>query len=133
MKKTRIFILTQKDPFFVPKIINFLKKRSLNENFVIAGITALSPSRKNKTIIDWLSERLEMYNLRELFLVFTSLFYVWIVKRFGNFNQRKKFSLEDICYPNIPIIETDNINDPRYLSISVMRIHFPIQTIWILN
>ena len=56
MKKLRVFIVSQEEPFYIPKVIRYLVEHQ-NENFEIVGASRLQPHRKNKTMKDWLFER----------------------------------------------------------------------------
>ena len=74
MRKLRVFIVSQEEPFYIPKVIRYLTEHQ-NENFEIVGATRLQPHRKNKTMKDWLLERTQIYTYWELFI--TTCFFVW--------------------------------------------------------
>ena len=50
MEKIKTFIITQDEPFYIPKVINFIIENE--KNYEIIGATVLKPHRKNKTILD---------------------------------------------------------------------------------
>jgi len=116
MKKIKVFIISQEEPFYIPKVIGYLAK-SQNENFEIVGATRLLPHRKNKTMKDWLLERTQIYTYWELFITTCFFTYgkVWykLLSKFGVFNP---FSVKNVYQKyGINEIDTDDINSVVYL------------------
>jgi len=109
----RVFIITQSDPFYIPKMIKVLAENQLN-NYRLVGFTLLKPSRKNKSNYDWFKERFDIYNLKELFLVGFAFFYVKVPFLF--FKKKLPYcSLRILKKHNIPHIETKDINSDYYI------------------
>lgn len=116
MNPIRVFIISQEEPFYIPKVIGYLAQHQ-NENFKIVGATRLQPHRKNKTMKDWLLERTQIYSYWELFITTCFFMYgkVWckLVSKFGVFNP---FSVKSIYQKqNINEMDTDDINSSTYL------------------
>jgi len=64
----KIFIITQNEPFYIPKMIKHLIDNQSND-YTVSGFSVLSPSRKNKSILDWFKERANIYSIWELIIV----------------------------------------------------------------
>jgi len=64
----RVLIITQNEPFFIPKLIRYLALNQ-SKNFQIIGATVLPPYRKNKNYLHWFKERAKIYSLKELLFV----------------------------------------------------------------
>ncbi len=116
MKPIRVFIISQEEPFYIPKVIGYLAQHQ-NQNFEIVGTTRLLPHRKNKTMKDWLLERTQIYSYWELFITTFFFMYckVWhkLLSKFGVFNP---FSVKSVYQKyNINEIDTDDINSSSYL------------------
>jgi len=116
MNPIRVFIISQEEPFYIPKVIGYLAQHQ-NENFKIVGATRLQPHRKNKTMKDWLLERTQIYSYWELFITTCFFLYckVWykLLSKFGVFNP---FSVKSIYQKqNINEMDTDDINSSIYL------------------
>lgn len=116
MKKVRVFIISQEEPFYIPKVIRYLVEYQ-NDNFEIVGATRLQPHRKNKSMKDWLLERTQIYTYWELFISTCFFVYckVWykLLSKFGVFNP---FSVNSIYSKNeIEQVVTDDINSSAYL------------------
>ncbi|MFB0926312.1 MAG: hypothetical protein QMB65_13680, partial [Vicingaceae bacterium] len=73
MSKLKVFIVSQEEPFYIPKVIRHLVDHQ-NENFEIVGATRLQPHRKNKTMKVRLLERSQINTYWELFI--TTCFFV---------------------------------------------------------
>ncbi len=117
MNKLRVFIVSQEEPFYIPKVIRYLVEHQ-NENFEIVGATRLQPHRKNKTMKDWLLERTQIYTYWELFI--TTCFFVYckiVYKLFAKLGAENPFSVKDV-YSKGSIIEvnTEDINAEPYLA-----------------
>ena len=66
----RIFIISQNEPFYIPKMMRLLVENQ-GEDYQICGYTILNPTRKNKGFKDW-------------FLTFKTVFILCITnRRFG--------------------------------------------------
>ena len=116
MKKLNVFIISQEEPFYIPKVIGYLVEHQ-NENFQIVGATRLQPHRKNKTMKDWLLERTKIYTYWELFI--TTCFFVYckvwykLLSKIGVYNP---FSVKAIYEKNkIKELGTQEINSSDYL------------------
>lgn len=116
MKKLNVFIISQEEPFYIPKVIRHLAEGQ-NNHYNIVGATRLKPHRKNKSMTDWLKERTQIYTYWEL--VITTLFFVYcklhtIGSKFGFYNP---YSVNSI-YKNwdIPQLDTKDINSEGYLN-----------------
>ena len=68
MDQLRVFIITQEEPFYIPKVIRYLTQHQ-NQSYKIVGASVLKPHRKNKSMKDWLLERTKIYTWNELFIV----------------------------------------------------------------
>lgn len=117
MSKLRVFIVSQEEPFYIPKVIRYLIEHQ-NENFEIVGASRLQPHRKNKTMKDWLLERTQIYTCWELFI--TTCFFVYckgIFKVLSKLGADTPFSVKYLYDKKaIKEIETDDINSPFYLT-----------------
>ena len=116
MNPIRVFIISQEEPFYIPKVIGYLAQHQ-NENFKIVGATRLQPHRKNKTMKDWLLERTQIYSYWELFIITCFFMYCKVLykllSKFGVFNP---FSVKSIYQKqNINEMVTDDINSSIYL------------------
>lgn len=116
MNPIRVFIISQEEPFYIPKVIGYLAQHQ-NENFKIVGATRLQPHRKNKTMKDWLFERTQIYSYWELFITTCFFIYckIWykLLSKFGVFNP---FSVKSIYQKHtINQVDADDINSPAYL------------------
>ena len=76
-----VFIITQNEPFYIPKMIRHLLKNGDNINIV--GYTIFKPHRKNKNMRHWFNERAKIYTMRELLYVFIAMFFVKISSFFN--------------------------------------------------
>jgi methionyl-tRNA formyltransferase len=117
VKKLNVFIISQEEPFYIPKVIRYLIENQ-SDDYQIVGATRLQPHRKNKTMKDWLLERTQIYTYWELFITACFFIYckVWykFLSKLGVFNP---FSVKTIYHKNgINEIETDDINSANYLS-----------------
>ncbi len=117
MKKLRVFIISQDEPFYIPKVIRYLIEHQ-NESFTIVGATRLQPHRKNKTMKDWLLERTKIYTYWELFITTCFFIYckVWykLLSKVGVFNP---YSVKSIYRKNkIIALPTTDINGINYLN-----------------
>jgi methionyl-tRNA formyltransferase len=117
VKKLRVFIISQEEPFYIPKVIRYLVEHQ-NENFEIVGASRLQPHRKSKTMKDWLLERTKIYTYWELFI--TTCFFVYckvFYKLLGKIGLDNPFSVKHIYTKNsIKEFTTDDINSSVYLS-----------------
>ncbi|MBL4592618.1 MAG: hypothetical protein JKX68_02250 [Flavobacteriales bacterium] len=116
MKKLNVFIISQEEPFYIPKVIRYLAQHQ-NDKFQIVGATRLQPHRKNKTMKDWLLERTQIYTYWELFI--TTCFFVYckvwykLLSKFGVYNP---YSVKSVYYKHkINEVLTNDINSAEYL------------------
>src|ERR1700739_1960850 len=109
-----IFIITQSEPFYIPKMIKHLAENQ-KQDYKIVGYAMLSPNRKSKSIFHWFKERMTIYTLWELFLVGKAFGYTKIInlfnKKISPYNSKSIFN----SY-NISRIITDDINSPDFIS-----------------
>jgi len=118
VRKVRVFIISQEEPFYIPKVIRYLVEHQ-NENFEIVGASRLQPHRKNKTMKDWLLERTQIYTYWELFI--TTCFFVYckfwykLLAKLGFFNP---YSVKNIYQTNkVKEFPTQDINSEEYLNV----------------
>lgn len=116
MSKVKVFIISQEEPFYIPKVIRYLVEHQ-NDCFEIVGATRLQPHRKNKTMKDWLLERTKIYTYWELFI--TTCFFVYcrvwykLLAKCGVFNP---YSVKSIYGKNgVQEVITEDINSSHYL------------------
>jgi methionyl-tRNA formyltransferase len=116
MKKLNVFIISQEEPFYIPKVIKYLLEHQ-DANFKVVGASRLKPHRKNKTMKDWLLERTQIYTYWELFI--TTIFFVYCkvwYKLLSKFGIENPFSVSEVYKKfNIKEVVTDNINSEAYL------------------
>jgi methionyl-tRNA formyltransferase len=117
MRKLKVFIISQDEPFYIPKVIRYLVEHQ-NENFEIVGATRLQPHRKNKSMKDWLLERTKIYTYWELFI--TTCFFVYCkiwFKLLAKLEVDNPFSVKYIYHKN-GVKETlaEDINSTSYLN-----------------
>ncbi len=109
----KVFIITQNEPFYIPKMIKLLLKEQY-KGYSIIGATILSPTRKNKKFIDWINERIKIYTFFELFIVGLTFVYAKIINFF--FKSRSPYSNTNILRRNnVELIETTDINAPDFI------------------
>jgi methionyl-tRNA formyltransferase len=110
----RVFIITQEEPFFIPKMIRKLSSESKKNSFQLVGITILKPYRKNKSLIHWLKERIQIYNLKELFIVSFGFLFAKTISKFNP--KRSPYSVRFAAQHNsIKIINSRDINSNPFL------------------
>jgi len=116
VNKLKVFIISQEEPFYIPKVIRYLAEHQ-NDAFEIVGATRLQPHRKNKTMKNWLLERTKIYTYWELFIttcffVYCKLWYKLLAKT-GHFNP---YSVKSIYQKNgVQEIVTEDINSSSYI------------------
>jgi folate-dependent phosphoribosylglycinamide formyltransferase PurN len=111
----KIYIITQEEPFFIPKMIRKLVFESKNNSFQIAGITILKPYRKNKSFTHWFKERAQIYNIHELAIVGFGFFISKLITAINP--SRSNYSVISAVRRNsIRIINSDDINSEAFLS-----------------
>ncbi len=111
MSKLRVFIISQEEPFYLPKVIRHVLEQQGNQYEVI-GATRLKPHRKNKTMKDWLQERTKIYTWWELFIAFKLFAWCKFLTILGasTYSVKKtyaKYSIQEIA--------TNDINSSEYL------------------
>lgn len=67
MTKLKVFLITQEEPFYIPKMVKYLIGNS-GEKYNIIGASILPPHRKSKNYYHWFKERSRVYNLKELMM-----------------------------------------------------------------
>lgn len=116
MDKIKIFIISQEEPFYVPKVIRHVVENQ-GSSYQIVGATILKPYRKNKTFKDWLFERTQIYTWWELFITVTLFglckFRNILAKVIGS----TPYSVDNVYRrKGVQQIHTADINDPNYVS-----------------
>jgi methionyl-tRNA formyltransferase len=107
-----VFIITQNEPFYIPKMVRFLVDNQF-VGYKIIGYTVLSPSRKNKSIYTWIKERTTIYSYFELFIV--GLAYS-LTKVLSSSNISYSYSNEKILRNrNIKGLKTNDINCDSFI------------------
>ncbi|MEQ8910205.1 MAG: formyltransferase family protein [Vicingaceae bacterium] len=116
MSKLKVYIISQEEPFFIPKIIQFLASEQ-NERFEIIGASRLKPHRKNKTMGDWLKERIKIYTLWELLIASSCVFYCKLTTKLRSmFGLSSPYSVKSAYLEHrIPEIETEDLNSLSYI------------------
>lgn len=111
----KVYIITQEEPFFVPKMILRIAEASRTEIFDFTGITVLKPYRKNRSFRHWFQERARIYTGYELFLV---VFAVAIAKVSGiTRGKRSPYSVSSIAKVNgIELYNFKDINDAGFIN-----------------
>lgn len=113
MRKLRVFIIAQEEPFYIPKVMRHILKNESGD-YSVTGATVLSSQRKGRTLRDWFLERANVYTWHELLLVgvlFCCCKLCEIILRKGF------YSVRNICKCfNKELISTPDINDARYLN-----------------
>lgn len=112
----RVFIITQEEPFFIPKMIgHLLKETEKNDSIEIVGATILKPHRKNKNMFHWIRERTKIYSLFELGIVGTAFLGAKInsaiFPKKSTHSVRKRFKEK-----GIKVFETKDINSEIFVS-----------------
>ena len=100
-----IHIITQSEPFYIPKMINYILTNK-DSNINVVGFTVLKPHRKNKNIYHWFQERAKIYSFIELFNIFFAFGYVKFFSLLGKRYSARKIFLSH----NVKSIDTYDIN-----------------------
>lgn len=112
MSKQRIFIVSQEEPFYIPKVIRHIIEKNTGD-YEIVGATCLKPHRKNKTMKDWFMERVKVYSYFELFITFCFISYIKIF----SFLNKNYYSVKALYNEyGIQQINTDDINSTEFLN-----------------
>ncbi|MBL4706573.1 MAG: hypothetical protein JKY54_18740 [Flavobacteriales bacterium] len=109
MSRKTVFIISQDEPFYIPKTIRYVLENQ--HSFEVIGATCLKPHRKNKSMKSWLLERTKIYTYGELFIVLRAMLTIKFLKR-----NKPWYSVRKL-YEHFGIhhVETENINDDAYL------------------
>jgi methionyl-tRNA formyltransferase len=112
-----LLIVTQEEPFFIPKILARIDD-NLNREDKIVGITILKPYHKSKNYLTWIRERVIVYTYRELMLLMALFTYVKIYEALTRiFPLKKFFSVRRFCSARgIRLFQTADINSAEYHS-----------------
>lgn len=111
----KAFIITQEEPFYIPKVIRHLLE-SQGSEFQIIGCTILKPHRKNKTMNDWFMERFRIYTWWELLLTALLLIRCKILQQLFS-SKNTPYSVNKLFKKfNITEIKTNDINSIEYLN-----------------
>lgn len=109
MKKVRVFIISQEEPFYLPKVIRHILENQ--GQYEIVGGTVLKPHRKNKSMKDWFLERTKIYTYWELGLVFLAMLNIKLLKRGQPWYSVKRLYEKF----NVQRVETADINAANYI------------------
>lgn len=107
----KIYIISQNEPFYIPKMIQFILKNK--NNYQVIGYTLLSPKRKNKSIWYWFKERARVYTTKELILsglLFGYTKIINVVLRNSPYSVKSQFKKY-----NIKQFKTNDINSNKYI------------------
>lgn len=108
-----VFIITQNEPFFIPKMIKYLIYNQI-QGYTITGITILAPHRKNKNYIHWFNERSVVYSFGELLI--SGLLFLY-TKLYNKFLTNSYYSVKKIIKESeINEIITEDINSAEFIS-----------------
>ena len=117
MDKLRVFLITQEEPFYLPKMIRHLIAEQ-GDDYEIIGATRLQPHRKNKSMGHWFRERLRIYTWWELAMAgglfaYTKLWAKWWSKLSG----KSAYSVHN-AYRRGKITEyrTEDVNAAKYIT-----------------
>jgi methionyl-tRNA formyltransferase len=109
----KVHIITQNEPFFIPKMIKHILSNQ-NANYNVISFTVMKPQRKSKTLMHWFRERVTIYKLREILIASFAFLSVKITSGIfsGNINYsaRKVFNKYGVLE-----IPTSNINSTSYI------------------
>lgn len=109
MSKKKVFIISQDEPFYLPKTIRYILENQ--QAYEVIGATCLKPHRKNKSMTHWFRERTRIYTYSELLIVLRAMLCIKIWKR-----NKPWYSVRKLYeHFRIPQIETDDINADAYL------------------
>lgn len=110
-----IFLITQDEPFYIPKIILRICE-GLNKEDRIVGLTVLRPYHKSKNYLTWIKERILVYSFGEFVLLALLFTYVKMYELFSRVLPLKKFfSVKRTCrFKKISLFSTDDINSAEY-------------------
>ena len=116
MQKLRVYIISQEEPFYIPKVIRHVIEQQ-GEAYEVVGATRLKPHRKNKSMKDWFFERTKIYTYWELFL--TSILFIYckvgfkLLEKLGAYNP---YAVRSVYKHNgVKEIATEDINDKAFL------------------
>jgi len=116
MDKLKVVLITQEEPFYLPKMIRHILAKQ-GEDFEVVAATRLQPHRKNKTMKDWVLERTQVYTYWELFITTVLFVYAKIIGglqgRLTGINPFKVGSYYNSY--GIPEVETIDLNDLDYV------------------
>ncbi len=109
MSRKRVFIISQNEPFYIPKTIRYILENQ--RSYEVVGATCLKPHRKNKSMMHWFRERTSIYTYRELFIVLSVMLKIKLFKR-----NKPWYSVRKLYdHFKIPQLETIDINADDYL------------------
>jgi methionyl-tRNA formyltransferase len=110
----RIFIITQEEPFFVPKMISFIAEKAASEGFEVAGVTVLKPYRKNRSFSQWISERTQIYTAFELGLVGLGFVAAKLKNKLSG--NQSSYSVSGVCAKkNVALFHSTDINSQEFI------------------
>ena len=112
-RMTRVFIISQEEPFFIPKVVrHVLEKQGIH--YTVVGATRLKPHRKNKRMWHWFVERSRVYTTWELIL--TAWLFVYCKLWRGALFKRKLFDVDEVYREfGINQVNTADVSDPTYV------------------
>lgn len=115
MEQLKVFIITQQEPFYIPKVVREVLEGQ-SESYVVVGGTCLKPHRKNKSMKHWFRERARIYTYWELFITALFFFYCKLLYPLLHpFSNRNPFDIKKTFEEfDVPLFETSDLNDPGY-------------------
>ena len=113
--KKRVFLIVQNEPLLIPKVVRFLCAHQ--DDFEIAGFTALEAKRIHRTRFQWLIERFRIFSVKEKAIAMIQLGLCKLSFPFMKaISGKNPFSVRDVFdYSEIQETRTSDINDPDYL------------------
>jgi len=110
----KIIVITQNEPFYIPKMIKHLIDYT-NNKYEIIGYTALKPTRKSKSMFYWFKERARIYTYFELLLVAFLFIFTKLINTLKLYNS--PYSVRSVFQKGeITEIITKDINSESYIS-----------------
>ena len=109
----KTFIITQNEPFYIPKLIKLLIENSKNY-YQIIGYSVLAPHRKNKNYFHWFKERAKIYSTYELMIAAYLFIYT---KIYSTVFKNTHYDIRRLLQKNkINEFPTDDVNSIEFIN-----------------
>ena len=109
-----VYIITQQEPFFVPKMLSVLASRANASHYRINGVTVMKPYRKNKSFWHWFGQRSRIYTAGELLIVGFAFAWTKLVNRLKG--SGSPFSVSSLCRKHsINLFSAADVNDETFV------------------